>query len=410
MTSIKQYSSAREKTTGRLLLLAAGTFVVGTGGFVIAGLLPGIALSLRVPETSASLLITIYALVFAIGTPIISMLTGRVSRTTLMVAGLGLVTVGNILTAVLPTFELAMVARVITGIGAAAFVPAATASAAAIAAPGRKGRAISLVTAGFTAATALGAPIGTAIGALGGWQTALWFVVALGALVVVGTGLLLRRIPLPAAQTIRERFAPLANGRIAITLLTTLLIVAGQYSGYTFFGSVQDRATGGSGTVLALLLFVYGLFATIGNLLAGSLADRLGNRVVLNVAVVVLLVDFLAMPLADGSLWSASILIAVWGLSAWAALLAVQHRVVEIAPGAIAWNSSATFFGIALSGPLGGLAISTAGAHNLTLVAAVVVVLALVVGEVSHRLVVRQARRAAESPAEVDGARPLLAA
>jgi len=61
------------------------------------------------------------------------------------------------------------------------------------------------------------------------------------------------------------------------------------------------------------------------------------------------------------------------GLSAWAALLAVQYRVVEVSPNTIACNSSATFFGIALSGPLGGLAISTAGAHNLTLVAAGVV-------------------------------------
>ena len=390
MTTIKQYSASSDRTTGRLLLLAAGAFVVGTGGFVIAGVLPGIAASLRITQSQASLLITVYAIVFAIASPLIAIATSRVPRTSLMVIGLVVVTSGNVLTAVLPTFETVLIARGFGALGAAAFVPAATASAAAIVAPHRRGRAIALVAAGFTGATALGAPIGTAIGAVAGWHTALYFVGALGALVALGLSLSLRRVPLPAAQTIRERFAPLTNLSVLVTLATTLLIVTGQYSAYTFFGAVQERATGGSGTILALLLFVYGVSATVGNLVAGVLADRFGNRRVLETSLVILIIDFLVMPVAGAQLWSAVICIAVWGFSAWAALLAIQHRIVGLSSTAIAWNTSATFFGIALSGPVGSLAISTVGAHSLTLVGAGVLVLATISGMLSHRLVTRE--------------------
>ena len=395
MTLIKPYPEVRSNTTGRLYLLAAGTFAVGTGGFVIAGVLPGIARSLAVSQSTASLLITVYAIVFAAGAPLIAMVTGRVSRTGLMIAGLAVVTIGNVLMALSPSFEFALWARALAAIGAAAFVPAATASAAAIAEPGKQGRAIALVSAGFTAATALGAPVGTAIGAIGTWHTSLWSVAGLGAAVVVGIALALRSIPLPAPLTARQRFAPLANGRIAVTLVAVVLIVTGQYSGYTFFGAVQDRATGGDGTVLALLLFVYGVSATIGNIVAGILSDRFGNRRVLDVSLVILVIDFVVMPFAAATLVGAIITIAIWAMAAWGAVLAAQHRIIQVMPSAIAWHSSATFLGIALSGPVGSIAIATVGAHQLSFIAAGVLVLAIVAGGISWGLIARHARESA---------------
>ena len=395
MTEIKQYQGTARGRTLSLVLLASGAFAFGTSGFVIAGVLPSIAASFDIPITQASLLITVYAVVFAVGAPFVSIVTARVPRTVLIASGLALGTVGTTLAGLVPTFELMMAARVLAALGAAAFVPAATSAAAAIAQPGKQGRAVALVTGGFTAATALGAPLGTVIGSIGSWHWSLYFVGIIGALVFASIVVVLRGVPAAETMTVRERFAPLASGRIALVMVATLLLVAGQYSAYTFFGAVQDRATGGSGTILAVLLFVYGVSATVGNLVAGVLADRFGNRRVLEISLVILIADFLVMPIAGAQLWSAIICIAVWGFSAWAALLAIQHRIVGISSSAIAWNTSATFFGIALSGPVGSLAISTVGAHSLTLVGAGVLVLAVVSGMLSHRLVTRESKKSA---------------
>jgi MFS transporter, DHA1 family, inner membrane transport protein len=396
MTDIKQYSAAeRRATTVRLWLLASGAFTFGTGGFVIAGLLPSIAASFEVDIATASLLITVYALVFAVGAPLLAIVTARVPRTLLIATGLAVGTVGTAFAAFAPTFELMIVARVIGAIGAAVFVPAATGAAAAIAEPDAQGRAVALVTGGFTAATALGAPLGTAIGSIGTWHWSLWFVAGLGAIALAGIVVVLRGIPAPDPLTLRQRFAPLASLRIGAVLVTILLLVAGQYSAYTFFGAVQDRATHDNGLVLSVLLFVYGAAATVGNVAAGSLVDRFGTRRVLNVAVLVLIVAFAVMPFTAATLPGAIVTIAVWGLSAWAALLALQVRVVAVSPGAIAWSTSAVFIGIALSAPLGSFAIQQLGVHYLTLGVAGVVVAAALVGELSHWLQSRHEARLA---------------
>jgi len=386
MTEIKQYQGTARGRTLSLVLLAAGAFVFGTSGFVIAGVLPSIAASFDIPITQASLLITVYAIVFAVGAPFVSIVTARVPRTVLIASGLALGTIGTTLAGLVPTFELMMAARVLAALGAAAFVPAATSAAAAIAEPGKQGRAVALVTGGFTAATALGAPLGTVIGSIGSWHWSLYFVGIVGALVLASIVFVLRGVPAAQTMTLRERFAPLASGRIALVMIATLLLVAGQYSAYTFFGAVQDRATGGDGIVLSMLLFVYGVSATIGNIGAGTLVDRFGDRRVMNVALVVLVLAFVAMPFTAATLPGAIITIAIWGVSAWAALLALSVRVVRVSPGAIAWNSSAVFFGIALSAPLGTFAISSLGVHFLTLGVLVIVVLGGIVAEVGHVL------------------------
>ena len=396
MTEIKQYSPAeRRATTVKLVLLAGGAFIFGTGGFVIAGVLPSIAESFEIDIAEASLLITVYALVFAVGAPLIAMVTSRVPRAVLISVGLAVGTVGTILAAFVPTFELMIAARVIGAIGAAAYVPAATSAAAAIAEPGKQGRAVALVTGGFTAATALGAPLGTAIGSIGTWHWSLWFVGGLGAIALAAIVFVLRGIPAASPMTVRERFAPLASLRIGTVLFTILLVVAGQYSAYTFFGAVQDRATDGNGLVLSVLLFVYGAAATVGNIAAGSLVDRFGNRRVLNVAILVLILAFAVMPFTAATLPGAIVTIAVWGLSAWAALLALQVRVVAVSPGAIAWSTSAVFIGIAVSAPLGSFAIHQLGVHYLTLGVVIVVVAAALVGELSHWLQTRHEARLA---------------
>ena len=392
MTEIKQYQGTARGRTLSLVLLASGAFAFGTSGFVIAGVLPSIAASFDIPITQASLLITVYAVVFAVGAPFVSIVTARVPRTVLIASGLALGTVGTTLAGLVPTFELMMAARVLAALGAAAFVPAATSAAAAIAEPGKQGRAVALVTGGFTAATALGAPLGTVIGSIGSWHWSLYFVGIIGALVFASIVIVLRGVPAAQSMTVRERFAPLASGRIALVMIATLLLVAGQYSAYTFFGAVQDRATGGDGLVLSMLLFVYGVSATIGNIGAGTLVDRFGDRRVINVALTVLVLAFVAMPFTAGTLPGAIVTIAIWGASAWAALLALSVRVVRVSPGAIAWNSSATFFGIALSAPLGTLAISQLGVHFLTLGVLIVVIAGAVVAELGHLLQSRHER------------------
>jgi predicted MFS family arabinose efflux permease len=142
----------------RLLVLALGMFALGTDSFVVAGVLPEIAGGFDVSIGAAGQMTTVYAVTFALLAPVIAALAAHIPRKQLLLAGLCVFVIANLATAVAPTFGVALATRALAGLGAAMFSPTATGSAAMIVPPERTGFALSVVIAGMTVSTALGAP------------------------------------------------------------------------------------------------------------------------------------------------------------------------------------------------------------------------------------------------------------
>jgi DHA1 family inner membrane transport protein len=372
----------------RLILLAVGLFVVGTNAFVIAGLLPAIATTFGVQVSDVSYSITFYAIVVAVAAPAVSILVPRWSRTKLMTSGLVLIAAGTVLAALATSVELFTVGRVIAALGGAALVPAATAAAAAIAPPAKRGRAIAFVALGFTAASALGSPIGTALGAVGGWQLPLFGVAGLAVLLAVCVALVVRDIPIGAPATIAQRFAPLKDPRILMALLATLLITIGFNTVYIFSAEVTKIATGGAGTLLAILLLIYGVAGTVGNLGAGQLTDRFGNRRTASVFIAAQAAALLLISFTLSSYLAMAILFGIWGLVAFAAVPPIQHRLIAVNPEtsglALSWYTTAMYIGISLAPPVGAAALAIGGPALVPVFGAATSVLAVIVFQVGY--------------------------
>ncbi|MER6583895.1 MFS transporter, partial [Nonomuraea sp. NPDC001023] len=196
----------------RLLPLALATFAVGTDSYVIAGLLPAIAADLRVSTPAAGQLVTVFALVMALSAPIMGALTGGLDRRTALLVALGVFVAGNAVTALGTGYEVVMIARVVTAVGAGMINSAASSAAGAIAPAERRGRALAFVLGGLTAATALGLPLGTLIGRAD-WHVTLWAVAGVGLVAALGIAAGLPRVRLPAAS-LGERLRPLKEGRV----------------------------------------------------------------------------------------------------------------------------------------------------------------------------------------------------
>ena len=371
----------------RLFALAVGMFAVGTDSFVVAGILPQVAESLGVPVPVAGQMVTIYALSYALLSPLIAALAAQVPRKQLLLAGLAVFVAGNVITAVAPTIGWVLASRFIAGLGAAMYSPTATASGAALAPPEKRARALAVVIAGLSIATALGSPLGTLIGSLGNWRDTLWFVSAVGAAAGAAVYFLLPAIPALPPVGLRQRLAPLGDRRVALTLLTTLFAYAGLFTVYTYIGISFDRATGGNAQVLAGLLLLWGLAATIGNLAAGQLTDRFGSRVIINGAIALLVLDFLLLPWTSASLPSAVVALLVWGVCGWGLVVPQQARLIGIAPAAapllMGLNSAALYVGVSAAGVIGATGIALADHHLLGLIAAIPVALAFVFAQLA---------------------------
>jgi predicted MFS family arabinose efflux permease len=372
----------------RLLILAVGMFAMGTDNFVVAGILPGVAASLHTSVSLAGLMVTFYALTYAVAAPVMAALAGGWPRKLLLVAALGIFVAGNMLSAVATDLHWVLFSRALSGFGAALFSPTALGVASALAPPEKRGRALAAVTAGLTGATALGSPIGTFIGGFGSWRTTLWFVTLLGMVAMIGVWTMLPSVARPASVSLRERLAPVRDARIALTLLTSLFAFGGFLMVYTYAGVVLQRVTHGDARMLAAMFLLWGVAATAGNLMAGRLVDRFRSRHIINAMLWIAIVNFCALPWTSAHVFSTAVALTIWGICGWGLIVPQQHRLVQltpdVAPLLLALNNTATYIGLACSGVLGGAVLRTIGSQYLGVVAAALIAIAFLLAEAAH--------------------------
>ncbi|MFD5075543.1 MFS transporter [Streptomyces sp. NPDC058371] len=349
----------------RLLLLALGTFAVGTDGMVMAGILPLIAGDLDVSISVAGQVVTVFALSYAVLAPVLATVTARWPRHRALLIALTVFSIANALTALAPSYGVLLVTRVLAAAGAALYTPTANAVATALVPPERRGRAIAVVMGGLTAATALGVPLGTWIGRTD-WRLTMWLVTALGVAAFAGLALMLRELPQPAKVLgLRERLAPLANSRVLGAALTTFLVFLAFQTTFIYYTVAAHPATGGDQDRLTLLLLVSGIASVGGSAVGGRLVDRLGPRRVILFAGTAATVLSAASPWTLQSMPSALVTSALTPVAGWAVTVALIARLASLdpanAPLLISLNSSALYLGIAAAGGTGSLAMALLG-------------------------------------------------
>jgi predicted MFS family arabinose efflux permease len=382
----------------RLLILALGMFALGTDSFVVAGILPQISRTFNVTIGAAAQMTTTYAITYAIMAPLIAALAAHVPRKRMLLTALGIFAVANLVTAGAPNFTIVLASRVLAGVGAAMFAPTATGAAATLVSPERRGQALSIVIAGLTVSTALGTPIGALIGGVGDWRWTMVFVSALAVVSGAGVSSLLAYVPLPPKITLAQRIAPVADPRIALTLLCTWLYQSGHFIIYTYFTVVFDRAIGHNALLTGALLVVWGISGTVSNLVVGRLADSIGDRKLIFGMLLILTLVVGSVSWTGSGLWTTVPALILYGAFSWGVLAPQQRRLVTIAPQTapvvLGLNTSCTYLGVTTAGIIGALGIPAVGAHHLGYLGASLVAVALGVAELaSWRIRLSNARR-----------------
>jgi MFS transporter, DHA1 family, inner membrane transport protein len=343
---------------------------------VIAGVLPSIAATLHVATPAAGQLVTVFSLAYAISAPLLGTLTSNWSRRTVLVTALAIFAAGNAITATATTFVGVLLSRIVAAAGAGLFTANASATAAVLAGSKSRGRAIALVMLGLTSSLILGAPLGTAISNLSDWRNTMWFVTALG---ILAGAVILQRLPVlreAGRSTFAERLLPLRNPAVLFDLLRTLIVFTGVFIPYTYISVVYASATTAHPQYLSVLLLVFGLAATVGNLVAGRLADHLGPAPVIVGASLALATVFLLTPLLNGTLAPACLSVALSGMFGFSLTTPQQHLLISRAPlGKVSMllslYQSVLYAGTSLSGILGAFAIELGAKNRLTVIAAV---------------------------------------
>ncbi|HEU5440621.1 MAG TPA: MFS transporter [Ktedonobacterales bacterium] len=373
----------------RILVLALGTFALGTDGFVIAGILPAVGHDLAIPAAVTGQLITAFALTYAIGAPVLAVLTSDLARKRLLILSLAGFAGANVLAALAPSYGVLMLARMLAACCAALYTPNASAAAVALAPAEARGRALALVTAGLTVATVLGVPLGTWIGTTLSWRATFWLVVVLGVLAAVGVMALFPEIANPPATPLRVRFTLLRQPRILTALSLTVVALAGVFTMYTYIAPLLLGVTHLGGAGISVMLLLFGLAGVAGNALGGQGADRWGAFRTLIPAISIVALVLVLLPFAATSALGAALMLLIWGIAGWTFTPVQQYRLLALAPAQpgiiLSLNASAIYLGIGLGAALGGLVVHGGSFVLLGLVAALWQVVALGILFVSAR-------------------------
>jgi MFS transporter, DHA1 family, inner membrane transport protein len=367
--------------TGRLLILAVGTFALGVDGFVLPGLLPRVAASLSVTVAAAGQLTTVFAVTYAVGSPLIATMTGRADRRVVISAGMAVFLGGMVLQAAGPSYPVVLAGRAVAALGAAAFQANAFAVAGVMSRPERRARSLAVIAAGSSLASVLGVPFGLLIGQWQGWRGAMWAIAALAAAAAVLATAALPSVTLPTT-TFRARLTVLAAPRILILLIVSALVLAPLYLVTAYSAAIVGLSMAGtSAVIVALLVFGTGFFA--GNRVVGGLTDRFGSLTALTAGLAATIAALTA--LAAVQHWFIPTVAALFALGLAGSFLFIpqQNRVFsaggDLAPVALALNGSMNYLGTAIGAAAGGVVLSAAGAPWLApagiAVAAVVLVI-----------------------------------
>lgn len=352
-----------------IAILSASNFVIGMGAFVVIGLLNPIADDFALSTSQAGWIMTSYALAYAVASPVLVSLTGKIGRRRVLTFGLGLFALAALASAIAPNAWSLNAARVLASFGAGMFTPVAAAVGAGLSAPERRGRALAAVFFGLTLAQVLGVPVGSFVAYTFGWRMAFLIVVALA---IPCLFLIWTRIPAGLkfqSVTLRDLGATLKNGPIMLAVLFTTTFLGAIYVVYTYLAPLLTQQMGYGRDGITLLLLIFGLGAVAGNIAGGWLADRLGpfrTLLGLSLAQAALLPVHSALPLPDTMLL---IYAFFWSTCGWSFMASQQVRLIALAaeqtPVVLALNAAAIYVGAAVGSALGGIVLDGFGISAL---------------------------------------------
>ncbi len=317
----------------RVLLLAIAAFVFNTTEFVPVGLLSDIAASFSMKTADVGIMLTIYAWVVALLSLPLMLLTRNVERRLLLGVLFLVFVASHVLSAFAWDFTSLVISRIGIALAHAVFWSITASLAIRVAPAGKKTQALSMLATGTALAMVLGVPIGRIVGQYLGWRTTFGMI---GVSALVLLILLLRVLPrLPSEHTGSLSSVPMLFRRpalVAMYILVTMVVTA-HYTAYSYIEPFMELVANADQNFTTLLLLLFGSAGIIGSLLFSTLGNKFPSAMLL--AAIALITLSMGLLLFAAVRPTAIVLLCiVWGMAMMMIGLAMQVRVLSLAPDA----------------------------------------------------------------------------
>ena len=367
------------------VILSLSVFAAVTTEMAPVGLLPAIGRAFGVTESTAGLLVSLYAVIVAALAVPLTLATKRIPGKRLLLIAMSSYAVSNVISALAPSLAVLAAGRAVGGVTHALFFSVFIGYVTRLVPPAQTGRALALASAGAPAGFVLGVPLATALGNAFGWRAAFAALAALMAGVLVLGAVML---PDVRSQADERRPAPGRLRQMVTVVGSNTLVFLGQYTLYTYV-SVLLLRSGASSLTVGPILLVFGVFGLIGVWSAGPRLDRhlLSSALVIlailaaGIAAAGAAFPVLALVIVAGAVWNGAVgaVPSVYQTAA----VRTQTTSPELAG---AWINASSNAGIAAGAALGGVVLGSAGIREVAWLAAALVILAIAMVLLARRL------------------------
>ena len=273
-------SPARTKLCLALLVLLG--FSLGCSEFVVIGIESDLATELGVSLATAGQLISVFALIYAIATPVLALSTGRFRRYQLLVCYSIVFVLGNLVMALAPNFQVLFASRIILGSVSGALLAVGVTYIPELLSPQQTSLAISVVYGAFSVAMVFVTSIGKFVADTLDWHVAMYGTLTFAVLICGALVMFMPRAgQTDEPATFREQAGLLREPSIVTGMLIFLFGVGSVYVFYGYVTPYLEQVLGMGTVEASTTLMAYGVFCLISNILGGWIDARFGMKALL---------------------------------------------------------------------------------------------------------------------------------
>ncbi|MFC7393740.1 MFS transporter [Scopulibacillus cellulosilyticus] len=364
-----------------IFILTIGAFGIINTEMGVIGILPYIADHFHISVSKAGWMVSLFALTVAISGPTMPLLFSGINRKKAMLFVLGIFVLGNIVSIFTSNYAIAIIARVIPAIFHPIYFSAAFTMAANSVRKEEAPKAVSKVFIGVSAGMVLGVPIASFLASAVSFQISMSFFAIVNAAVFIATLVLFPSMPVKERLSYGKQLSVLKKTITWLSIVAVILLNSAIFGVYSYLAEFLKAVTNTSGTLISVMLVIFGGANIIGNIVAGKLLTKDANKFVISfpfalgvVYIILFLLGQFTLPMA--------IITLVWGILAGIGTNINQYWITSAAPEAPDFANglflSSVNLGTTFGTAVGGLFISELGTQYVVLVGLLSLILGLV--------------------------------
>ncbi|OJD42632.1 arabinose ABC transporter permease [Bacillus sp. 4048] len=351
-----------------ILTLAIGVFGIITTEMGIVGVLPQITQKFGISTTQAGFLVSIFALVVAISGPFLILLVSSINRKIILLTAIFIFVISNLIYAYTTQFEVMLIFRILPAALHPLFFSIALVTAAKLVPPEKSGQAVTKVFMGITVGFALGVPLTSYLADQFSLEIAFLFGAFVNTVAFIGILLLLPSMPVKEKMSFGKQIRILGKPGLWLNILTVTFLFAAMFSVYSYFAEYLAKVTSMNGSLISIMLFIFGIVMILGNHLFGGLLQKSIINTVISFPILYSIVYILVYYLGS-YLVPMIFIVFIWGIVHAGGLIVGQTWLISEAKEAPEFGNSLfvsfSNLGITLGTIIGGWFISNLGIHQL---------------------------------------------